>query len=226
MFFGSKLQDIPQARILDCPISDETAMIKAKRYMEQLKEYGSESNWYAVSKQYGLDINSTPSKQWKAILRLANTRKDARYLCFDAKGVQVAPTAKKKIRMVTSLNLASDEYFEGVHLIYLRWHRSLTLRPRLDTPPFDAVPILKITLHSLQRIFQRGYGITKDGELDYLHLTDVLIDVFAEAFEEKTNGNADNKIIVDIDSARCVVVCEELPPASPMTLVTVLPVRK
>lgn len=229
--------DMPTATVLNVSISDETAMIKARRFMDNLKSYSDLGNWAATSQRLGLNGQGTPKKAWETILRFNKTRKDSLVYCTDKTGNMAPASNPRKVSFVHVVNLLASgpagladdgsivEY--GLWLANLTFTRSRVLRPRYGDSQPDVASLLKITMHSLQRIFQRGYGLTEDGELDYMHLTRLTVWLWQECVEryEGLPGSVD-QITISASEAKFVVSRTGSEPMSPMTLITVLPARK
>lgn len=222
--------EMPSATVLESPISDQTAMIKAKRFMDSLKGHSDVFQWFRDTAGLGFNGVSTPTNRWKTVLNFHQTQKEAKVFSMDSKGEPMAPGKQKNASMVILIRLAHEKRrlsFDGLQLIMVFFKRSKVLRPRGPALGLDVRTMMEVSLHSLQRFFQRGYGLTKEGELDYLHLTDVLIWIWTEASSRLGKNSPDvNEVTIDLDEARCVVARHQDPKGPPLVLVTVLPPRK
>lgn len=212
-------------------ISDHTAALKARRLMTELKEYASSENWAKTNAELGLNGNISNTRRWRKILNMPRSRKDISGSWLDHKGnVMARPDPKKTAEVVVRILAANtrpgNQGGEDERQLYLgtmKFRRNEILRPgRLDKQLGGTYKALRVSFHALQRMVQRGYGLSNDGEIRYRALLDCLASVWEVAyqrFEKETSFPAEYR--VEHESAVFVVKVDNA--GSEMDLVTMLP---
>jgi hypothetical protein len=200
----------PNATVLDFDISDSTARIKAERFMASLQSYANPDNFRQLNQQFGIRGDRTPTSVWKSIINIGLKREDVFALLEGRKSESQIPEMNKAIKAVHVFAMIGENNPEiGLWLIRMSYKRSKILKPqpgeRIGSPSL----LIKVTFHSLQRIFQRGYGLTKDGELSQFQLVKILFFVWREALQASIEqGISNGKLIVVTPQARFVVAIE------------------
>lgn len=215
-------------------ISDHTAALKASRLMQELKDYASPENWHKTLKELGFNQGITNTRRWRRVLKLPQTRKDVIAACLDRNGqVMERPDPKRTAEvMVWLLSSATPEGESSngsendLYLSVIGFKRSEVLHPeKTDYMVGASRTMLKISFHALQRMIQRGYGLTKTGTISYRELLRCLTGVWCEACNhrtEKTTLPATFK--VEYRGAIFIVKLNE--EDNEMALVTMLPPKK
>lgn len=215
-------------------ISDHTAALKARRLMAELKEYASSENWAKTNASLGLAGNISNTRRWRKILNMPRSRKDISGAWFDHKGnMMERPDPKKTAEVLVRILAATSPSGNGdsaqdreLYLGTMKFRRNEILRPgRLDEQLGGAYKALRVSFHALQRMIQRGYGLSKDGELRYRALLDCLASVWEDAyqrFEIETSFPAEYR--VEQEGAVFVVKVDNA--STEMDLVTMLPPKK
>jgi hypothetical protein len=176
-------------------ISDHTAAIKARRLMNELWDYSSEEHFNQWKTNMGLGVASN-SKRWKAALRLPITSNEVFGSWEDKSGKSMDKPDFKRTKQVILYLLASgavkqaeDEEGDpdkGLFLASLIYERSHVLNPK----PRQGIGLigqvcymLRITFHVLQRLIQRGVGLSADGQISHQELLMHLFVVWCMALE-------------------------------------------
>jgi hypothetical protein len=217
-------------------ISDSTAAIKARRLLNRLSEYASIDNWRKVVKEIGLDEGLSSTRNWKRLLFRSRKRHDMICLFFDRKkNFMEWPDTKKTSEVMlikmspddrTSLN--DDTIQRGIGLAFLGINRNDILNPHRGTRDSNwgkSGILLSITFHVLQRIIQRGHGLSEDGEIGYDLLLNYLYLIWLTAVQiraEHQDFPAD--LTVNYNGTRFIVHAPDS--QSTMTLITLLPQKK
>ncbi|KAA1172794.1 hypothetical protein FWJ25_13350 [Marinobacter salinexigens] len=225
-----------------CGISDETAKLKASRLMNELMQYNDAENWLKGVSFLGFHEHASYTKRWRAILRLPIARKDLIGFWFDRKKQKMERPDPKRTNTVLLVKLYADELIrktafgqeynegQGLYLGSTVLERSAILHPERSQSEQSiqdsTIIFMKITFHSLQRLLQRGYGLSDDGEVSYERLLTCLYEVWLEGelLFRKTSGEA--QVIVPYAGLRFVLAKKSgANNDAPLDLITVLPPR-
>jgi len=209
-------------------ISDQTAAIKARRIIEQIKGYATLENWHKRNATLGLKVGISNTRAWRIILGLPRTRKDAMGFWFDRKGNQMDRPDEKRTHEVALLMLSSNavqsvtgtELDDGLYLSLVCYNRTGVLQRQRTHALNTEGAVLSVTFHVLQRIIQRGYGLSPGGELTYRGLLTCLVDVWSLAVEASERAPGE-KVVIDYQGGRFVIQWPSK--EKPMILVTLLP---
>ena len=215
-------------------ISDETAAIKAKRLMNRLSKHATPENFLKTSERYGLRKGASPTKQWQAVLKMAMRRDDVIACLYDAKMRRLEKPDPKRTKEVVMFLLAQADGFvtddegerqaDGLYLGYLSFPRSAMLNPeRTSAEDIGALYVMmRVTLHALQRLIQRGHAISKDGEISYQDLLTILLNVGCEA-KNRMEQQSEFPATVKVESIGTQFVVKQNTPDGAMALLTMLP---
>ena len=181
---------------LSCGISDETAKLKASRLMNKLMHYNDAENWFKGVRSLGFHEDASNTKRWRAILRLPIVQKDLIGFWFDRQKQKMERPDPKRTHTVLLVKLYADELIrtttygqeysegQGLYLGGTGFERSAILHPERtqsrESMQESTVIFMKITFHSIQRLFQRGYCLSDDGEVSYERLLTCLHEVWLE----------------------------------------------
>lgn len=224
------------ASIPSYEISDSTAAIKTKRLLDRLSEYVSIDNWRKVVKEIGLDEGLSSTRNWKRLLFRSRKRHDIICLFFDRKkNLMELPDAKKtsevmliKMSPVDKSNPNDSTLDRGIGLAFLGLNRNDMLNPHRRTGDANrghSGILLRVTFHVLQRIIQRGHGLSEDGEIGYNLLLNYLYFVWLTAVDIRMkNQKFPADLMVEYKGSRFIVHAPDS--QSTMTLVTLLPRKK
>lgn len=219
-------------------ISDQTAMTKARRLMKELKEYAGvktfEKNFVAM----GFRPDLSPTRRWQAVLKMPAARDDLFGAWYDKKGQIMARPDPKKTDSVQLWFLASktppigatDDSWTALNLMMVALRRREVLNPQTAINQLGTViPLVKVTLHALQRMIQRGFVLTEREEISFSQLLECLVQVWAFAddrYHEERVLPAEYKI--QHGGAIFVIKAKEnyFSGEVSMTLVTMLPPKK
>jgi hypothetical protein len=218
-------------------ISDHTAMNKARRLMKELKEYAGvktfEQNFITV----GFRPDVSPTKRWQAILKMPKIRDDLFGAWYDKKGQIMARPDPKKTATVQLWFLASntppigatDDSWTSLSLTMVALGRREILNPQTAVNQLGTViPLVRVTLHALQRMIHRGFVLTENEEISFSQLLECLVQVWARAdhhyYEE---GVLPAEYKIEYEGAIFVIKAhEDYQGDVAMTLVTMLPTKK
>ena len=216
-------------------ISDQTAALKAGRLMQELKDYASPQNWLHSLGELGFREGISDTRRWRKILRLPQTRKDVIAACLDRNGnVMERPDPKKTAEVMVWLLTASTSDREDpehasenqLYLSVIGFKRSEVLHPeKIDYMVGAPRRMLKVSFHAVQRMIQRGYGLTKTGDVSYQELLLCLTGIWGVGFKlrsEQTTFPATLKAVYE-DTIFVIKVDDEV---KEMALVTMLPPKK
>ncbi|WP_166256378.1 hypothetical protein [Marinobacter salicampi] len=227
-------------------ISDHTAAIKARRLMAKLTDYATADNWGRKNVAMGLNNESSPTRRWKTILNMPKLRNDLLGGWFDRHGRPMPKPDPKTTAKVMVWMLASTKkrigYMDGdnvfgvvegedsvLFLAGFIFSRNEIRRPdEMGRQVGTAVVMLQVTFHAIQRMIQRGYALTEDGELGYIDLLNCLAYVYSNA---KASYEADKSLPatyrVEHEGAVFIVQAKMgRNNEEDMTLVTMLPPKK
>lgn len=226
-----------------CGISDETARIKASRLMNKLVELNDPEYWFKGVRSLGFREDVSDTKRWKAILRLPTVEKELIGFWLDRKNRQMERPDPKRTSRVLIVKLHADEIVrntsqgrvntgeEGLFLGSTCFQRSAILHPeRAQSQQINqdsTMIFMKITFHVLQRLFQRGYGLSEGGDVSYERLLKCLFDVWLAGEFLFRKAPEDGQVIVPYGGLRFVLCrrgCSN--DEAPLDLVTVLPAKK
>ena len=228
---------------MSCGISDETARIKASRLMNKLTQYNDADNWFKGVRSLGFHEDASNTKRWRAILRLPIVQRDLIGFWFDRKKQKMERPDPKRTNTVLLVKLYADELIRrtaygqkhsegrGLYLGGTGFERSAILHPERDqsreSMQESTVIFMKITFHSLQRLFQRGYGLSDDGEVSYKRLLTCLYEVWLEGeimFRQTSN---EKQVAVPYKGLRFILARKSsVNNDAPLDLITVLPPLK
>lgn len=219
-------------------ISDSTAYIKAQRLMKELKTHANQQNWLRTNQQLGVQKERSQSKKWRALLDLPRKRQDIIGIWLDKAGRPMErPDPKRTAELVIFMLAAATPHMQGedpvadgkeeLFFSAATYNRTAVLYP--DRGPKDdrglLYSLMKISFHSLQRMIQRGYGLSEDGEISYqrlLHVIDSVWDDATDLYEQQEIFPAEFKLVF----AEATFVVKAFADTSTMDLVTVLPPKK
>ena len=228
---------------LSCGISDETARIKASRLMNKLVQFNDTENWFKGVRSLGFHENASSTKRWRAILRLPQVHKDLIGFWLDRNNQWMERPDAKRTRRVLLVKLYADEIVRntsqgristgenGLFLGGTNFQRSAILHPeRVQSRQINedsTIIFMKITFHVLQRLFQRGYGLSDEGELSYERLLKCLFEVWLAGENLFLEAPEKSQVIVPYDGLRFVLSKRDcVNNEAPLDLVTVLPAQK
>lgn len=228
---------------LSCGISDETARIKASRLMNKLMQFNDAENWFKSVRSLGFHENASSTKRWRTILRLPLVQKDLIGYWLDRKKQNMARPDAKRTSSVLLVKLYADELVrktasgeehkgeQGLYLGGTMFQRSAVLHPERaqsqQSTKESTIIFMKITFHSLQRLFQRGYGLSEDGDISYERLLKCLFDVWLAGENLFKQSSEETRVTVPYSGVRFVLArpsCTDND--APLDLITVLPPQK
>jgi|AntDeeMinimDraft_5_1070356.scaffolds.fasta_scaffold01779_4 hypothetical protein len=218
-------------------ISNDTAVIKARRLMKELKEYGGAKNFEKNCAAIGFTPDASPTRRWQAILKMPKHRGDLFGAWYD-KGdqIMIKPDPKKTttvrfwfLASNTPPIEATDDTWTALFLTMAVMRRREFLNPQtVNNQTGIAFTLIKVTLHSLQRMIQRGFVLTENGEISFMQLLECLMQVWVHAderYREECALPAEYKI--EYEGAIFVIkAAEDYWGQVAMTLVTMLPPKK
>jgi hypothetical protein len=121
-------------------------------------------------------------------------------------------------------------YHTGLWFTLYSYERGKVLRPRRGEVQPRFYPVVKITLHAIQRYFQRGYELTDNGEITYRQLVEGLQMACYEAFGEMLDDLDLKSYTLSYKEIQFVFKREEKNPldgeGEAIALVTILPGKK
>lgn len=220
-------------------ISDSTAAIKAKRLMRALSERASADQWNEQLASMGIHPGISNTRMWRALLHLPAKSKDVIGSWYDQKNRLMDSPDPKKTISVVFVTLASCERGEetvepgeeGLYLVFFTYERSRILNPNRSSAKRKLSKsgiLLKVSLHVLQRLIQRGYGLSSAGEISYDLLLNYLYLVWLDAAtcrdELAEKKEVTESITVDFHGARFVVKTPD--EKGLMILATMLPIQE
>ena len=177
-------------RILQSQISDTTAALKAERLFKTVShEKGEDTQILAVlANRHG---SIEPGiRLWKRILRLRDLIPDSRVSFLNSNGKEEQEGHEKRTKVVLLTGLFVDQSNQSSQRLLLGSHlfsRSEFRNGSKGRAKLTLTPNLYLTHHAIQRLFQRGYGLTKDGEIDIGELTNILTLVWGTFYEALGN---------------------------------------
>jgi hypothetical protein len=210
-------------------VSDQTAAIKARRLMKALWADTSEESLNRREKEIGL-FSKSNTKRWRAVLRFPLRGKNVNGSWFNKAGEVMEKPDPKKTETVFITMLESGTFpgiidgvechVEGLFLVSQKYKRSHVLNPRQNIEiPGKSECLLQITFHALQRLIQRGFGLSFNGEIDHKVLIMLLFIVWNVALERhKKQKEFPATFKVEESGATFVVKAESY--TTTMTLVT------
>jgi len=215
-------------------ISDNTAMIKAQRLMKELKAYGTAKNFAQKCAEVGFQEGLSPTRRWRAILKMPQLREDLLGAWYDRKGQLMLKPDPKKTATVQLWFLASntppigatDDSWTALFLTMISLQRREFLNPQTaNHQPGTVINLVKVTLHALQRMIQRGFVLTEKGEISFIQLLECLTQVWAIADDRyREEGTLPAEYKIDYQGAIFVVkASEDYWGKIAMTLVTMYP---
>jgi len=228
---------------LVCGISDETARIKADRLMNKLMQFNDSENWFKSVRSPGFHENASGTKRWRTILRLPLVQKDLIGFWLDRKNRNMARPDAKRTSSVLLVKLYADELVRkttsgeehkgepGLYLGGTMLQRSAILYPdraqSRHSNEESTIVFMKITFHSLQRLFQRGHGISEDGDISYECLLECLFEVWLAGEILFKQSSEETRVTVPYSGIRFVLAKPSVTNnEAPLDLITVLPPRK
>jgi hypothetical protein len=229
---------------LACGISDETARIKASRLMNELMLFNDPESWFKGLRSLGFHENASGTKRWRAILRLPTVQKDLIGFWLDRKKRNMERPDAKRTSCVLLVKLFADELVRttsfgqehaeerGLYLGCLVLPRSAMIYPERaqsrQSHQESTIVFMKITFHSLQRLFQRGYGLSENGEVGYERLLKCLFDVWLAGENLFKQTREETRVIVSYAGLRFVLARQSCinNNEAPLDLITVLPPQK
>lgn len=224
-------------------ISDETARIKAERLMNKLIQFNDAGNWFKSIRFLGFHENASGTKRWRTILQLPLVQKDLIGFWLDRKNREMVRPDAKRTNSVFLVKLYADELVrktaygakhkegQGLYLGSTMLQRSAILYPERarsrELTEVSTMVLMKITFHSLQRLFQRGYGLSDDGNISYERLLKCLLDVLLAGENLFQQAPEETRVTVPYLGLRFVLARQSgTNNAAPLNLITVLPSRK
>jgi hypothetical protein len=215
-------------------ISDQTAALKTDRLMRELIDYASPENWHRSLKELGFKEGISDTRRWRKILRLPQSRKDIVAACLDRNGeVMEWPdhrkTAEVMVWFLSSGTPEKEVEYARKNQLYLSvigFKRSEVLHPeKVDYMVGASRTMLKVSFHALQRMIQRGYGLTRTEGVSYRELLLYLTGIWGAAIKHWTDETTfpatfhveykDTEFVIKVDVE-----------GKEMTLVTMLPPKK
>ena len=187
-------------------ISDHTAALKARRLMTELKEHASAENWARTNTQLRVKKGISNTRRWRRTLQMPRTRDDILGAWVDGNGEFMRrPDPKKTAEVIIwilaagatsgKINSAPDA---ELYLAWISFKRSEVLHPeKVGHKVGPANTMLRITLHAIQRMIQRGYGLTDKGEISYIVLLDCLLMVWQKGrrlLDQETSFPAEYRV--------------------------------
>jgi hypothetical protein len=219
-------------------VSDYIARAKTKRLMDELYAHGNEQTWHRINRDLGITAGKSQKKKWDVILELPNSRKDVIGTWLDKDGDQMPQSHPKKTAEVMVFMLAVgtpnkigeepvDDADKALYLSSTSYERRDVLHPE-RTPSENrgmVFTLLKVTFHSLQRIMQRGYALSDQGEISYKRLLELLFCVWADA-DDECDLLTDRPATLKLAFAEAIFVVKVPEGSGSLDLVTVLPPNK
>lgn len=228
---------------LACGISDETARIKAIRLMNELMLFNDPESWFMGLRSLGFHENASGTKRWRAILRLPTVQKDVIGFWLDRKKRNMERPDARRTSCVLLVKLFADELVRttscgqehaeerGLYLGCLALPRPAIIYPERaqsrQSHQESTIVFMKITFHSLQRLFQRGYGLSEEGGISYERLLKCLFDVWLAGKILFGQTPEETRVIVPFAGLRFVLARNTcINGEAPLDLITVLPPQK
>lgn len=217
-------------RILKSQISDTTAAIKADRLWKIVQnEKGHDTQILAVLANCQGSIEPG-IRLWRRILRLHDLIPNSQVRFFKSNGEEELEGHEKRTKAVLLTGLFFDQSNPSNQRLLIGSHlftRSEFRNGSKGRAKLTLTPNLYITRHATQRLFQRGYGLTKDGEIDIGEFTSVLILVwgtFYGALRSQHEKYSEEEIVGAKASIYCqgyefIVKCENILTITLVTLV-------
>lgn len=217
-------------KILKSQISDTTAALKAERLFKTvLHEKGKDTEIRAVLASPHGSIK-TGIRLWQRILRLSDLIPDSKVRFFSPNGEEQQEGHEKRTKAVLLTGFFVDQSNQSSQRLVLGSHlftRSEFRNGSKGTGKLILTPILYLTHHATQRLFQRGYGLSDDGQINIVELINILTLVwgtFYEALNSHYSKFSDEEIVGSKASIFCqgfefVVGCES---RSLITLITLM----
>lgn len=180
-------------KILQSQISDTTAAIKADRLWKIVqREKGHDTQILEVlANRHG---SIEPGiRLWSRILRLHEVIPDSTVCFFKSNGEQQQEGHDKRTKAVLLTGLFVDQFNHSNQRLLLGSHlfkRSEFRNGSKGDGKLVLTPNLYLTHHAVQRLFQRGYGLTKDGEIDIGEFINILKLVWSAFYEALQSENA------------------------------------
>ena len=237
------LSPAPSATIIRDTISDSTARIKAERLKREISAWSSSENWKKTIVSVGVRTDISPTKRWRNIISADKKQSHLLTHRFDKKGLRTETLDPKKISKVILYTLydgeakaveedGSTSSFEDCLLACVSFDRTRSLNPRRSgshDAEDDTRALLRITRHALQRLFQRGFGLSQNGSIEYQNLLQLFITCRDQVGRAWAGTSPDqpgqqNEIEIIIDDVRLVVkrdAHDDIP-----TLVTIKPGKR
>lgn len=215
-------------------ISDHTAALKTRRLMQELKGYATAENWISTLRQLGLKAGISNTRRWRRVLKLPYTRKDVIAACLDRNGdLMDQPDPKETAEVMVWLLTAAPPEDESddspntdLYLSVIGFKRSEVLHPEKAKDPVGAPrTMLKVSFHALQRMIQRGYGLSVEGELSYLELLFCITGIWGAANNEMPEKPT-HQVSIKVEYKGATFVLKMDTGDTEMTLVTMLSPKK
>ncbi|MBW3198996.1 hypothetical protein [Marinobacter nauticus] len=179
----------PSATVLPNAISDGTAALKADRLKREISAWSSRENWIKILKNAEVRSGISPTKRWSNIVSADRKQSGLLTHRFDKKGLRTETRDPKKVSRVLAYTLYDGEVVtiekdessslsEGCFLACAIFNRTRILNPKRNVShnaAEDTRALLRVTRHALQRLFQRGFGLSHNGNIEYRALLELFV---------------------------------------------------
>ena len=180
-------------KILSSQISDTTAALKAEKLFKTvLHEKGQDTEIRAVLADRHGTLDSG-IRLWHRILKLRELIPDSSVRFYDSNGQEHDEGHEKRTKAVLLTGLFVDQTNQSAQRLVLGSHlfkRSEFRNGSKGRGKLILTPMLYLTHHAVQRLFQRGYGMTDDGQVDIGEFTSLLSLVWGTFYEALTENYA------------------------------------
>ncbi len=233
----------PSATVPLYAISDSTAAIKADRLKREISAWSSRENWVKLLKNAEVRSEISPTKRWRNIVSADRKQSGLLTHRFDKKGLRTETRDPKKVSRVLAYTLYDGEVLaiekdessslsEGCFLACAIFNRTRILNPKRDVShnaAEDTRALLRVTRHALQRLFQRGFGLSHNGNIEYGALIELFVTCREQVAKAWGGGNSNqhgqlDEIEIPLKTVRLVVKRDDNDDVP--TLVTIEPAKE